>query len=80
MRQSPPVRQKRIVDTIDERIQGVAEDTSSAPRLASSSAASFPGRNVCAGAHCSLIEGEVREDRSPREIEIKGKTEENTGW
>ena len=32
-----------------ERLQGIAEGASSAPRLASSSAASFPGRNECPG-------------------------------
>ena len=44
-----------------ERLQGIAEGVSNAPRLASSSAASFPGRNECPGTHCSLIEQE-RED------------------
>ena len=38
-----------------KRLQGIAEDMSSAPRLASSSAAPFPGRNKCPGTHCSLI-------------------------
>ena len=47
-----------------ERLQGVAEGASSAPRLASSSAASLPGRNECLGTHCSLIEQEEREDSS----------------
>ena len=41
-----------------ERLQGIAEGASSAPRLASSSAASFPGRNKCPWTHCSLIEQE----------------------
>ena len=50
-----------------ERIQGIAEGASSAPRLASSLAASFPGRNECPGTHCSLIEQEERED-SPYQI------------
>ena len=52
-----------------ERQQRIAEGASSAPRLASSSAASFPGRKkktVPAG--------------SSREFEIKGKTEKRTGW
>ena len=40
------------------------ETASSAPRLASSSAASFSGRNECPGTHCSLIEQEEREDSS----------------
>ena len=43
---------------IRERLQGIAEGASSAPRLASSSATSFPGRNECPGTHCSLIEQE----------------------
>ena len=47
-----------------ERLQGIAESASSAPRLASSSAASFPGRNECPGTHSSLIEQEDGEDSS----------------
>ena len=47
-----------------ERLQGIVEGASSAPRLASSSAASFPGRNECPGTHCSLIEQEEKEDSS----------------
>ena len=43
-----------------ERLQGIAEGASSAPRLASSSAASFPGKNECPGTHCSVIEQEKR--------------------
>ena len=49
-----------------ERLQGIAEGASSAPRLASSSAASFPGRNECPGTHCSMIEQEERENSSCR--------------
>ena len=60
-----------------ERLQGIAEGVSSAPRLASSSPASFPGRNECPGTHYSLIE-QKREDRFAREIEVKGNTEERT--
>ena len=45
-----------------ERLQGIAEGASSAPCLASSSAALFPGRNECPETHCSLIEQEERED------------------
>ena len=41
-----------------ERLQEIAEGASSAPRLASSLAVSFPGRNECPGTHCSLIEQE----------------------
>ena len=47
-----------------ERLQGIAEGASSAPRLASSSAAPFPRGNECPGTHCSLIEQEEREDSS----------------
>ena len=59
---TPPVRDGREVR--GETLQGIAEGASSAPRLASSSAASFPGRNECPGTHCSLIEQEEREDSS----------------
>ena len=55
-------RQEWIREMKGERLQGIAENTSSARRLASSSAASFPGRNKCPGIHCSLIEQEERED------------------
>ena len=55
-----------------ERLKGIAEGASSAPRLDSSSAASFLGRNECPGTHCSLIEQEEREDRSATEFEIRG--------
>ena len=79
------IRQEWIPEIREERLQGIAEGASSAPRLASSSAASFPSRNECPGIHCSLIEQE-REDsfcqiaRSATEFEIKGKMEERTGW
>ena len=52
------IREKR------ERLQGIAEGASSAPRLASSSAVSFPGRNECLGTYCSLIEQKEIEDSS----------------
>ena len=45
-----------------ERLQETVDGTSSAPRLASSSAAPFPGRNDCPGIHCSLVEQEEIED------------------
>ena len=47
-----------------ERPQGIVEGASSAPRLASSSAVSFPGRNECPGTHCSLIEQKEKKDSS----------------
>ena len=59
---TPPVREKREI----------AEGVSSAPRLASSSAVSFPGRNECPRTHCSLIEQEKKKDRSATEFEIRG--------
>ena len=54
------IRREWIREVRGERLQGIAESASSAPCLASSSAASFPGRNECPGAHCSLIEQEER--------------------
>ena len=57
-------KQDWIRATKGERLQGIAEGESGASRLASSSAASFPGRNECPGTHCSLIEQEEREDSS----------------
>ena len=65
---TPPVRDKTRVDTRDkrrERLQGIAEDASSAPRLASTSAASFPGRNECPGTHCSLMKQDERRQFLP---------------
>ena len=56
-------REEWIREVRGERLQGVAEGASSAPCLASSSAASSSGRNECPGTYCSLIEQE-REDRS----------------
>ena len=43
----------------EERLQGIAEGTSSTARLATSSVASFPGRNECPGTHCILIKQEI---------------------
>ena len=57
-------RQEWIREIRGERLQGIAEGASIAPHLASSSAASFPGRNEGPGIHCSLIEQENREDSS----------------
>ena len=51
-------RQERIQEIRGERLEGILEGTSSAPRLASSSAPLFPWRNECPGTHCSLIEQE----------------------
>ena len=56
-------RQEWIRDIRAKRLQGISEGASSAPSLASSSAASIPGRNECPGTHWNLIEQE-REDIS----------------
>ena len=58
------IRREWIREIRGERLQGIAEGASSAPRLASSSGVLFPGRNECPGTHCSLIEQEEREDSS----------------
>ena len=55
-------REEWIREIRKERLQGIAERTSSAPRLASSSTESLPGRNEYPGTHCSLIEQEKREN------------------
>ena len=57
------IRREWIREIRGERLQGIAKGASSAPRLASSSAASFLSRNECLGTHCSLIEQE-KEDGS----------------
>ena len=57
-------KQEWIREIRGERLQGIAEGASSAPRLASLSAASLPGKNECPGTHCSLIEQQEREDSS----------------
>ena len=57
-------RREWIREIRGERLQGFAEGASSTPRLASSSAASFLGRNKCPGTHCSLIEQEEKKDSS----------------
>ena len=63
IRLQPEKRQEWIREMRGERLQGIAEGASRAPHLASSSAASFPGKNECPETHCSLIEQE-RKDRS----------------
>ena len=57
------IRREWIREIREERLQGIVEGASSAPRLASSSTASFLVKNECPGTHCSLIEQE-REDSS----------------
>ena len=75
-------RQESTQEITEERLQGIAEGMSSAPRLVSSFAESFPGRNECPGTHCSLIEQEEREGQFlldlPEFVE-KRKMEEKTG-
>ena len=57
-------REEWIQEIRGERLQGIAGGTSSAPRLASLSAESSPGRNECPGTHCSLIKLEEGENSS----------------
>ena len=56
-------RREWIREVRGESLQGNVEGASSAPRLASSSAMSFPGKNEYLETHCSPIEQE-REDSS----------------
>ena len=76
------IRQEWIREIKGKRLQGIADGASSAPRLVSSSPASFLGKNECPGTHCSLIE-QKREDSSCQichRVKIIGKMEERTGW
>ena len=57
-----PRKKEWIREIRGERLQEIAEGTSSALRLVSSLAASFPGKNECPGTHCSLIIQEEKED------------------
>ena len=75
------IRREWIRQVTGERLQGIAEGASRAPRLASSSAVSFPGRNECPGTHCSLIEQKRERTvsaRSATEFGIRGKMEART--
>ena len=74
---SSPRKDEWIQEIRGERLQGIAEGASSAPCLASSSAALFPRRNECPGTHCTEKTVFVR---SAREFEVKGKMEKRTGW
>ena len=58
------IRQEWIQEIKGKRLPGIGVGASSAPRLAISSAALFPGRNECPGTHCSLIEQEEIEGSS----------------
>ena len=71
---SSPRKDKSRHEIKRERLEGIAEDTSSAPRLASISAVLFPWRNECLGIHVSPIAQEKREDssaRSTRDIKVR---------
>ena len=61
---SSPIKEKWIRQIRGVRLQGIVDGASSAPRLASLSAASFPEGLECSGTHCRLIEQEEREDSS----------------
>ena len=65
VRLQPEKREEWIRKVNGERLQGTAEGST---RLVNSSAASFPGRNECPGAHCSLIVQEEREDSSCKRV------------
>ena len=70
-------REEWIREIREGKLQGIVEDVSSAPRLASSSAKSFRGTNECPGTHCSMIEQEQREDSSCQICQrIWGKTKD----
>ena len=71
-------RKEWIREIKGERLQDIAESTSSAPHLASSSAVLLPRRNECLGTPCSLIEQGERRQFLPDlpEIEVKGKMKE----
>ena len=64
-------REEWIREIRKKRLQEIAEETSSAPRLASSSAESLPGRNECPGTHCNLIKQEERENSSCQRLRQK---------
>ena len=55
-------REEWIREIRGKKLQDIAEGTSSASRLTTSSATSFPGRNECPGTHCSLIEQKERKN------------------
>ena len=57
-------REGWIPEISEARLQGIGEGTSSALRLASSSAELLVGGNECPGTHCSVIEQEERENSS----------------
>ena len=62
-------KEERMQEIGGEKLQEIAENASSAPRLASSSAASFPGKNECPGTHCSLTEQEERRQFMPERLQ-----------
>ena len=60
-------REEWALETKGERLHGITVDTSSAPRLANSSAALFPKINECPETQCTLI---VQEDRKGSSCQI----------
>ena len=70
-------RKEWIQEIREERLQGITEGTNSALRLASSSAASFPGRNEYPGTHCSLIIQEKEDSFCQRDCGKRKDAEEN---
>ena len=71
-------RQEWMREIRKEKRQGIAEGASSAPRLASSSAALFFGRSKYPRTHCSLIAQEERKSVSARKFEVRRKMEKKT--
>ena len=72
-------RRFRCLRGKEERLQGTTEGRSSSPRLVSSSAVLFPGRNEYLGTNCSLIIKEERKTfniKRVNEFEVERKTEE----
>ena len=69
-----------IQETRGERLQRITEGASNAHHLAG---ASFLGRNECQATHLFCYHRRREKTvlaRSAREIEVKGKTEDNTRW
>ena len=72
-------KREEWIREVRERLQKIAESRSSAPRLDSSSAASFPGRNKCLGTHCSLIVHEEKDSSYQICQRICGKRKDGGG-
>ena len=63
-----------------EKLQGMAEGASSAPRLANLLAALFSGRNESPDTLCSLIGQEEREDNTNQQSSQRGSMVSNPVW